>query len=335
MSQDESNKMTLKVFLYEETKQGGPEALAARLDDRVHLRYGKDVPDPADYEILIGAFPPQEFLDASPQLKALIIPFSGPPQQTQDLLRQYPHIAVHNTPYNYIATAETATALLLAAAKFIAKGDRNLRRGDWTLRYSDRPQLTLHGKRILILGYGRIGRHVAPVFHALGMEVIGVRRTLSAADETDAFAKVYAIDQLPDLLPRANALLIALPGTPATEGVIGAEELALLPQDAIIVNVGRGNVIDEDALYHALINGKLAAAGIDVWYNYPKSESARTHTMPSQYPIHELENVILSPHRAGWLGKEDESRMIMLAEMVNEAAAGRPLPNRVNVALGY
>ncbi len=327
--------MTIKVFLYEETKQGGPETLLAKLDQRVELQHGKDIPDAADYEILIAAMPTQALIEASPNLKAVIIPFSGPPQQTQDLLLQYPHIAVHNTPYNYIATAETAIALILASAKFVPKGDMNLRRGDWTLRYSERPQLTLYGKTLLIVGYGRIGRHVAPVFRALGMEVIGVRRTLSAEDETDPFATVYAIDQLPMVLPRAHVLLVALPGTTETDGLVGDNELALLPNDAILVNVGRGSVVDEAALYNALVDGKLAAAGIDVWYNYPKSEAERTQTMPSQYPLHEMQNVVLSPHRAGWLGSEDDSRMSMLAAMVNEAAAGRPLPNRVNIALGY
>ena len=327
--------MTVRVFLYEEAKQGAPEVLQARLHPNVHFQHGKEPPTNADYEILIAAMPTQALLDASPNLQALIIPFSGPPQQTRDLLVHYPHITVHNTPYNYIATAETALALLLASAKFIAKGDINLRRGDWTLRYSERPQLLLHGKTILILGYGRIGRHVAPVCHALGMEIIGVRRSLAPEDHNDTFAQIYAIEQLHKVLPEANFLLTALPDTSETEGLLGAPELALLPTDAIVVNVGRGSVINEKALYHALVSGKLAAAGIDVWYNYPKSNAARTQTLPSQYPFHELKNVILSPHRAGWLGSDDDSRMIMLAEMVNEAAVGRPLPNRVNMALGY
>lgn len=327
--------MTTKAFLYEETKQGAPTALMERLAENIQLRHGKTPPEPADYEILIAAFPPPELLKASPNLQALIIPFSGLPQQTQDMMAAYPHIAVHNTPYNYVATAETAVALLLGSAKFLAKGDRNLRHGDWTLRYSERPQLTLHGKTILILGYGRIGRHIAPVFRALGMEVIGVRRTLSPEDAADPYATVYPIEQLTALLPRANALLVALPGTPTTEGVLGAAELALMPDNAIVVNVGRGSVIEEEALYNALVSGKLAAAGIDVWYTYPHSEAARTHTLPGHYPFHELENLILSPHCAGWLGSEDESRMIMLAEMLNAVAAGHPLPNRLNLALGY
>ena len=325
----------IKVFLIEEAKQGAPDLLKSRLDDRIQLRHGAEVPDAADYEILIGAFPSKEFLDASPNLRALIIPYAGPPAKTQTLLADYPDLAVHNAPYNSIATAETGLALLLGSAKFIAKGDSKLRQGDWTLRYSERPQLILHGKTALILGYGRIGQHMAPVCRALGMDVIGVRRAARPEDSQDEFAEVYPREQLHELLPRADVLLAALPGTPETNGIVDARELALLKDDAIVVNVGRGSVIDETALYEALVSGKLAAAGLDAWYQYPEAGTSRTATFPSQYPFHELENVVLSPHRGGWLGSEDDSRMIMLADMLNQVAAGNPLPNTVNIALGY
>lgn len=232
-------------------------------------------------------------------------------------------------------TAETALALMLAAAKSVAQGDRNLRRGDWTLRYSERPQLLLQGRTVLILGYGRIGRHMAPVCKALGMKVIGVRRSLKPEDADDAYATVEAISVLPELLPNTDVLLIALPETPETKGLIGKGELERLPAHALLVNVGRGAVVDKAALYEALRDGTLAAAGIDVWYRYPKDEAARTNTLPSRYPFHELDNVTLSPHRAGWLGREDGSRMVYLADMLNAAARGDPLPNRIRLELGY
>lgn len=326
---------TLKVFLLEEAKQGTPDALKKRLDPRIELQHGSEVPSLADYEILIAAVPPRKFLEASPNLQALIIPFAGPPAKTQALLADFPALAVHNAPYNYVATAETGLALLLASAKFMAKGDSRLRNGDWTLRYSTRPQLLLHGRTVLILGYGRIGKHMAPVCRALGMDVIGVRRTVQPEDRHDKFADVYNIADLMDHLPQTDVLLIALPGTPETDGLIGEKELDALKDDAVLVNVGRGSVVDEAALYQSLVSGKLAAAGIDVWYNYPGSEAERTSTFPSQYPFHELENVVLSPHRGGWLGSEDNSRMEMLADMLNRRAAGEPLPNPVSVQLGY
>ncbi|MEM7735013.1 MAG: 2-hydroxyacid dehydrogenase, partial [Deinococcota bacterium] len=299
----------LNIFYYVEAIQGSLELLQTKLADNISFTYGRDLPSPASYDILIDAFPTHERLIASPNLKSVIIPFAGPPKPAQDVLREHPNISVHNAPYNYVPTAETALALMLGAAKFLVKGDQELRQGDWRLRYSERPQLLLQGRTVLILGYGRIGRHMAPVCKALGMDVLGVRRTLSDEDTQDPHAKVYAMTALAELLPRTDVLLIALPETPETTGMIGQAELAQLPENAVLVNVGRGAVVDETALYEALRDGKLAAAGLDVWYIYPRKEDARANTQPSQYPFHELDNVILSPHRAGWLGRDDDSRI--------------------------
>jgi len=169
---------------------------------------------------------------------------------TLELMREFPQVRLHNLPYNSVPTAETALALVLACSKFVALADRNLRNNDWTIRYSEQPQILLSGKSVMILGYGRSGRHLAPIFHAMGMRVLGVRATVQPADAHD---------------PHAD----------------------LLPQDAIVVNVGRGPVLDEEALYNALKSGKLAGAGIDVWYNYPRAVEERTNTapMPNQVNI--------------------------------------------------
>ena len=332
---DQDSNVHLDVFHYPEVKQGSPDALTQRLAANIRYRYGNDIPEPAEYEILITASPTLELLEASPRLRAVIIPYAGASTNTVELLRRYPHLTLHNAPYNYIATAETALALMLASVKFLAQGDRALRRHDWTLRYSDRPQLLLHRRTALILGYGRIGRHMAPVCKALGMEVLGVRRSLRPEDGVDPFAEVHSNERLHDLLPRADILLITLPDTPETRGLIGAPELELLPEGSVLVNVGRATVVDEEALYTALKSGRLAAAGLDVWYRYPRTEAERTATAPSRFPFHELDRVILSPHRAGWLGQVDDTRMVYLAEMLNRVAESKSVPNQVDLERGY
>lgn len=325
----------IKVFYYQEAQQGSNEFLKAQLSTHIQLSYGSKIPKNADFEVLIAAFPTQALLEASPNLKALIIPFAGPPMATQTLMRQYPKVAVFNTPYNSIATAETALALMLASAKFMLKADSDLRQGDWSLRYGEQPQLMLHGKTILILGYGRIGRHVAAVCHALGMNILGIRRNLTAQDKHDPIATVTDFSALAGLIPRTDVLLIALPETPETQNMITATELKLLPKEAILVNVGRGSIVNEADLYQALKEGKLAAAGLDVWYNYPQDLEARTSTQPSHFPFHQLSNVIMSPHKAGWLGKDDNSRMLFLARILTMYASGEPIPYKVDLELGY
>ena len=93
--------------------------------------------------------------------------------------------------------------------------------------------------------------------------------------------------------------------------------------------------MDEEALYLALRDGVIRAAGIDVWYTYPQEEADRTHTMPSDFPFHELDNVVMSPHRAGYLSAAEADRMSHLAVLLNAAARDEPMPSRVNKELGY
>jgi phosphoglycerate dehydrogenase-like enzyme len=166
------------------------------------------------------------------------------------------------------------------------------------------------------------------------MQVIGVRRRAPEV-ATESGVELHGVDALPDLLPRADVLHCVLPGTPHTTGLIGAREFALLPARAIVVNVGRGEVIDEEALFNALRDRRIRAAGIDVWYNYPHSQEERSNTLPSRFPFHELDNVVLSPHRAGWLSAAEDKRLTMLAELLNAAAAGQPMPSKVDKELGY
>jgi phosphoglycerate dehydrogenase-like enzyme len=93
-------------------------------------------------------------------------------------------------------------------------------------------------------------------------------------------------------------------------------------------------VIEEAALYAELRNGRLQA-GLDVWYNYPPDEAARGDAMPANYPFHELDNVVMSPHRAGGSDQTERLRMEGLAELLNAAGQGQPIPNRVDLTAGY
>jgi phosphoglycerate dehydrogenase-like enzyme len=316
-------------------------ALRAHLDPGIQITTGLALPDPARFDILVAGRPTLQQLRASPNLRLLVIPFAGLPDETRTLLADpahgLGHIAVHNLHHNTVQTAEMALALLLAAARLLVPNDRALRRGDWTLRYNPPPVAILHGKSVLILGYGAIGQHVGRVCQALGMRVLAVRRQPAAPTPPDGEAAVYGIDALASLLPQADVLMITLPLTAETRGLIGAAELALLPAGALLVNVGRGPVVDEAALYQALHSGRLAAAGLDVWYVYPESEAARTHTLPSSYSFHELDNVIMSPHCGGGFGSPytERERMLHLARLLNAVHRGEPVPNRVNLAAGY
>ena len=317
------------------------------LDPSVRVTTGAECEEAKSCEILVAGVPSRGMVAGNPSLRALVIPWSGVPSRTRALMREFPHVSAHNLHHNALQVAEIAVSLLLAAAKRIVPMDASLRRDDWSPRYEESPVVLLDGKNVLVLGSGAIGRHVARLCKGLGMEVTAVRRGCSGgasdpggrtAGATSAGAgRVRPVAELPSLLPEADAVVICLPLTDETRGLVGESELALMSERAILVNVGRGPIVDESALYHALRDGTLHAAGLDVWYNYPNDEPGRTSTSPSEYPFHELDNVVMSPHRAGapHTPETESLRMRALAELLNAAARGEPIPNRVNLDLGY
>ena len=325
--------MPLNVYMPATPYDVTTDYLYSMLQDAVRLEMG-DLPETPQYEILVAGRPSREQLTASPNLHTLIIPFAGLPASTQTIMQEFSHIAIHNLHYNAVPTAETALTLLLTVAKRTVPADRDFRQHDWTPRYAPYPQQQLRGKQALILGYGSVGRYLTPLLEALGMRVGAVRRQATAADEANG---VYGVEQLHNLLPHTEAMIIALPGTPQTEHLIGGPELALMPPGAMLVNVGRAVVVDQYALYERLQFGYLHGAGLDVWYNYPASVADRSHTPPADVPLHELDNVVMSPHRAGGGGNADIERLRMasLAEVLNLTACGEPLPHQVDLSLGY
>jgi phosphoglycerate dehydrogenase-like enzyme len=334
MSNSSSGNPIRVHFNYTLTEEEHSYLFGALADD-ITISMGPELPHSADFDILIAGRPSRDELAASPNLRALIVPWAGLPAETRSLLPDFPQLTVHNLHHNAAPVAELAMMLLLAAAKFTLRYDAALRAGDWRIRYGGTsPSVLLEGKTVLILGYGAIGRRVATACRALGMDVQATRRHV-VEPYTDENARVYPPTALAKLLPQANALIICLPLTPETNGMLGAAELALLPPHSVLVNIGRGQIVDEQALYEALAAGQLHAAGLDVWYRYPPDEAARAHHWPATYPFHELDNVIMSPHRGGAADETARLRMTALAELLNAAAAGQPIPNRVDLDAGY
>lgn len=333
---DPTNSKTpsLNVHILPSDLAKNAAALRKLVPATVRITAAPDDPQPTDCHVLVNGSVKPEWLEASPDLRAVIVPYAGISPEMRELLQQHPQITLHNLHYNDVATAEFALALLFSAAKFVPPLDKLLRQGDWRQRYSGAPSILLSGKRVLILGYGAIGRQIAPICQAMGMQVTGVRRH-EPAQAVEKGVAIYSVAHLQELLPATDVLISVLPETPETVGLIGAAELAALPRGAIVVNVGRGPVIDEAALYNALHSGHLAAAGIDVWYVYPNNEEERGHTLPSHFPFHELDNVVLSPHRGGWLEAAEEKRLQELAVLLTAAARGQPMPNQVDKLLGY
>jgi phosphoglycerate dehydrogenase-like enzyme len=310
------------------------EHLRAKLDPAFRLSLGPDTP-PSDCRFLIADELDRATLAALPNLEAVIIPYVGAPVSTLRLIREdFPGLAVHNLHHNADSAAEFTLGLLLAAAKLFVPADARFRAHDWRPRHDPTPSLLLHGRRALILGYGAIGMRVAALCRALGMKVIALKRQVGEGEVYPD--EVHPISELGRLLPRTDALILCLPLTEETRGLIGAAELALMPPGGLLVNIGRGPLVQEGALYAALKSGQLFGAGLDVWYRYPEPADY-AHYPPSNYPFHELDNVVMSPHRGGGVEVDEMEfvRMEGLADLLNHAARGEALPNRVDLERGY
>ena len=299
---------------------------------------------PDAFDILIEGRPTPELLD-TPGLKAVIVPFAGVPEATLKLALERPNVSLHNLHHNAAETAEMGLALLLAAARRIIPCDRKLRQDDWTPRYQPSESVRLAGKNALVLGYGEIGRRLAHYCTGLGMKTVATRRS-QVDPQQDGPVRVYPASALPKLLPGANVIMIALPQSGETTGLVGRTELETLPKGAILVNIARAAIVDEEALFDSLKSGHLHSAGLDVWYAYPQAKAGAvptyystpegaSNTPPSRFPFGELDNVVLSPHRAGVSMETEKQRVADLAAMLTAGAEGRPMPNKVNVSAGY
>lgn len=293
-----------------------------------------DAEPPNGVRVLISGTPDAALLAALPDLEAVLIPYAGVPPRTASLLAEHPALALYNLHHNAAPTAELALTLLLSVWKDMARMGEPLRAGDWRARYAEPTARTVAGRRVMILGYGAIGQRLAAALLALECEVVGVRRH-SRRPAVPAGVRIVGMDAWRDELADVDALVVALPRTADTEGLVGESVLAALPAGAVLVNVGRGRVVDEQALHGALTRGHLAGAGLDVWWRYPRSEDERSDCPPGETNLHRLEQVVVSPHRAGLTQENEAQRAAAIADFLEAFRCGGPLPGRVDPRLGY
>lgn len=322
----------LRVHCLHEFGDAAHDDLRARLGDEVVVTFGPEIRGAESVDVLIAGRPAREQLVACTRLRAVVVPWAGVGAGTLQLLAELPGVALHNLHHNAGPTAEHALALLLAAAKRVVPSDRRMRAHDWKDRGRGQPAVYLEGGRAVVLGMGAIGRRVARLLRALGMEVVGARSRAAPGEAWEGL-RVVGADTWRAELRGARVLVVCVPLTDATRGLVGAEELALLAPNAVVVNVARGPVIDETALYDALRAGRLHGAGLDVWYRYP-AEGEET-SPPSALPFEELDNVVMSPHRAGSTDATERLRMDALADTLLHVARAEEPPNRVTPTRGY
>jgi phosphoglycerate dehydrogenase-like enzyme len=184
---------------------------------------------------------------------------------------------------------------------------------------------TLRSARVLIVGLGSIGGETARLAAAFGAHVVGIKRRPEGV-KADGVAGIASPGRLHDELPLADVVVVAAPHTPETVHLIGARELALMKDDAVLVNVSRGKLVDEDALVRALDTGRLRGAALDVFEHEP---------LRSGSPLWTRKDVLVTPHVSGFHAHFWRDAVRIFADNLRRFGDGQPLANRVDKEAGY
>lgn len=232
---------------------------------------------------------------------------------------------VCNVHEHEIPIAEFVMAGMLEHEIGLARAVANFTSANWGDLFRSRvPHGELAGKTVCIVGFGRIGRALAVRASAFGMRVVAVNRSRRPAGEAD---ETLRFDRIREAVAQADYVVLACPLTEETRGLIDATAIAAMRKTAVLVNVARGEVVDEDALWRALQEKSIAAALLDTWYDYPTG--ANPNPKPSRHAFESLPNVRATPHVAAWTGALMDRRYKAIAENLTRFHRGEPLVNVV------
>jgi len=223
-----------------------------------------------------------------------------------------------------IPISEHILAFLLAFARGLHRAARAQGHREWIPHDQQDGLFELTGKTLVLVGIGAIGERTARVATALGMRVLGVRRDPTVG--APGVETMFGPNQLLDLLPEADFVVLTVPLTRETQRMIGERELRVMKPTAYIVNIGRGGTIQERALVQALQEGWIAGAGLDVFESEP---------LPEDSPLWAMDNVIITSHYAGLTPHYHERAMAIFLDNLRRYRAGEPLRNVVDKKIGY
>jgi phosphoglycerate dehydrogenase-like enzyme len=264
-------------------------------------------------------------LSAAPRLQWIHSPAAGVGGMLYPEMVARPIVMTNSRGMSSGTIAEHALAVTLAMFRRLPMAFRSQASREWA---QDAISLERHrlvaGSRVLVVGLGAIGGAVADRFALLGARVTGIRRTPTAS--APEIGDIAGPDRLLELLPHADVVVITAPHTDATRNLIGASELQAMKPDAIVVNVSRGQLIDEAALVDALRAGAIGGAALDVFVDEP---------LPPDSPFWTLPNVLITPHTAGFRPDHWDAAAALFAENLRRWDAGEPLMNVVDKVAGY
>jgi phosphoglycerate dehydrogenase-like enzyme len=286
----------------------------------------------ADIDVIVSTRLSPEVASAASNLKLLQKTGAGVDDMPFDALG--PDVLVANTSgANPVPLAEGAVALVMALAKRVVQRHMGFREGRGGPR-----GVELRGKRVGIIGMGSIGAEVAMRLKAFEMEILAIRRNPDPElKESLGLEFLGGRGDLDRVMKELDFVVVTVPLTPETRGMIGEREIRLMKPTAFIVNVARAAIIQEEPLYRALEEGRIAGAALDVWWKPHwwdpvwNTEGADA----SRFPFWELANVICTPHNIGSTDSQSNAGLEIMVENIVRVRDGKPIINRVDKMLRY
>jgi len=266
----------------------------------------------SDAQIIIGWKPTEKLLRAAVKLQLFINPGAGIQHLVSFFkeINQSRNVKLINGHGNAYFTAQHGVALLLTLANKVIPHHLWLKEGKWRLGDKQAKSIPLKYRKIGLLGYGHVNKHIHKMLQGFTNDIQFIKN-----DQKD-------INELNKFLKQIDILICAVPFTSKTKNLLKMEELKLLGENGIIINLSRGQIINEKDLYEALQNKLIQSAAIDVWYDYDPIPDEQNRKYPFHYPFHELENIVLSPHRAA-SPFDDLKRWDEVIENISRLAKGK------------
>ncbi|MHA2296216.1 MAG: NAD(P)-dependent oxidoreductase [Candidatus Hodarchaeales archaeon] len=276
-------------------------------------------------DIIVGWRPTKMLLISAKKLKLFINPGAGV-QHLIELFKEFNEtrtVLLANGHGNSYFTAQHAVALLLALTNKVCKHHSWMINGKWRTGDSDAISTPLKNRKVGLLGYGAVNQKVHRFLSGFDLDFSVLRRNWDKQTASlPTPVRKFDENKLHSFLEEINILIIAIPLTTQTKGLIKAEEIELLGQEGLLVNLGRGDVVDELSLFTALKEKTIAGAAVDVWYNYRPEPDQDGRKYPFKYPFHTLNNIVLSPHR-GASPMNDLERWNEVIENIRRCTLGR------------
>ena len=329
----------MKVLFMMNSTDEEKKILTETLDEKSDVIFFRELDEDkkeetlSDAEIIIGGRLEEDQLKKIQKLKMHQTFGTGLDRHNLSLYKDR-GILLCNSHVHAQIIAEYGFSMMNASSKELIANDHLLREGIWDYRKYE--SVTLFNKTVLFLGYGEIAKHFKKLCKPFDMRFLAVKRTREIEDKS---IEVFLPEEKLKAIKQADYIFNSLPKTQKTIDFLDEKEFSVMKSSTIIINVGRGDTINQKAFFEALKENRIKGAAIDVWYNYPKNRGTDIQDplpcYPSEYPFHELKNIIMTAHRAWVTDVQWFNFTLELIHNVNRFILGEEPENILNLDEGY